>query len=108
MSIIGGYTNGRTASVLKFDSSNLNSNPVEVESMVHKRYYHACTTFNSGLHNSRTVMIVAGGEDGSGINSAEIWDFTQEGTSWEKSNLIFAFILSDIFQRRSNGFINFS
>ena len=85
---------GRTASVLKFDSSNLNSNPMEVESMVHGRSLHACTTFNSKLHDSRTVMIVAGGDDGSGDNSAEIWDFTQEGTSWEKSNLIFAFILS--------------
>lgn len=67
---------------------------MEAESMVHKREYHACTTFNSKLHDGRIVMIVAGGDDGSGDNSAEIWDFTQEGTSWEKSNLIFAFILS--------------
>ena len=98
--IIGGWVEGigRTASVLKFDSSNLNDDPVEVESMVHGRHYHACTTFKSGLHDGRTIMIVAGGYDGTGRSdktiyySAEIWDFTQEGTSWEKSNLTFAFI----------------
>ena len=92
--IIGGHSGGITASVFKFDSSNLDSNPMQVESMVQGRYDHACTTFNSKLHDGRTVMIVAGGDDGSGDNSAEIWDFSQEGTSWEKSNLIFAFILS--------------
>ena len=91
--ITGGHTSsGGTASVLKFDLSNLkNNDPVEVKSMVNARFYHACTTFKSGLHDGRTIMVVAG-DYGSGDKSAEIWDFTQEGTSWQKSNLIFTFI----------------
>ena len=56
--------------------------------MVHSRIYHACTTFSSALHDGRPIIIVAGSWYGSGSKTAEILDFTKEGTSWQKSNLI--------------------
>ena len=57
--------------------------------MVHSRIYHACTTFSSVLHDGRPIIIVAGSWYGSGSKTAEILDFTKEGASWQKSNLIF-------------------
>ena len=57
--------------------------------MLDGRYYHACTIFNSALHDGRPLAIVAGGYDGSTpFNKAEIWDFIKEGTSWQQSNII--------------------
>ena len=56
--------------------------------MVHSRHVHACTTFSSVLHDGRQVIIVAGSWYGSGSKTAEILDFTKEGASWQKSNLI--------------------
>ena len=35
------------------------------------------------------MAIVAGSHGGSGENTAEILDFTQEGSSWQESKLIF-------------------
>ena len=80
---------GRTASVLKYEANDLNGDPVE-SAMVHGRYWHACTIFTSELHDGRPVAIVAGGSDGSGNNHAEIWDYTQEGSSWVSSKFIVA------------------
>ena len=76
----------KTATVLRFDSNDLSSIPFEVESMVHPRYSHACTMFRSLAHEGRHVVIVAGGYGG--LDKAEIWDFSQEGTSWQESKLI--------------------
>ena len=92
--IIGGEIGSTTATVLKFDSNDLNKAPVQVESMLNERYRHACTIFNSALHDGRPLAIVAG--DGSGwvSNKAEIWDFTKEGTSWQQGDIIFTFIIS--------------
>ena len=56
--------------------------------MVYSRYHSACTTFSSALHDGRQVIIVAGSWSGSGVKTAEILDFTKEGASWQKSNLI--------------------
>ena len=61
--------------------------------MLYSRDYHACTLFKSALHDERPIIIVAGSNDGSGEKTAEVWDFTQEGTSWQESNLIFATII---------------
>ena len=85
--ILGGkLDSGRTATVLRFDTNDLNPNPIEAESMVHPRKSHACTKFRSLAHEGRQVVIVAGGVGAS--DKAEIWDFSQEGTSWQESKLI--------------------
>ena len=81
-----------TATVLKFDSNDLNKAPVQVESMLNERYRHACTIFNSALHDGRPLAIVAGGSGAS--KKAEIWDFTKEGTTWHQGIIIFTFIIS--------------
>ena len=86
--IIGGYIGSFTATVLKFDSDDLNKAPVQVESMLNERSSHACTIFNSALHDGRPLAIVAGGYDATPLNKAEIWDFTKEDTSWQQSNII--------------------
>ena len=86
---------GLTATVLKYNSSNLNNDPIQMQSMVYKRYGHACTVFKSPLHDGRSIAIVAGGS-GSGSNKAEVLDFTQDGASWQESNLIFDSVLSKI------------
>ena len=95
--ILGGFTNSMTATVLKFDSNNINNAPIQVESMLDARRSHACTIFNSALHDKRPIIIVAGADDfydRSKSNTAEVLDFTQEGTTWQESNLIFAYIIS--------------
>ena len=66
---------GRTNTVLKYNSRNLNIEPLEMESMLHERYRHACAIFSSGLNDGRPVIIIAGGT-GSGPQTAEIYDFT--------------------------------
>ena len=63
--IAGGRFEGRrlseqTATVLKYNSSKLNSTPVEMESMIYSRDWHACSIFKSELHEGRPIMIVAG------------------------------------------------
>ena len=87
-SFSGGETPFRTASVLKYEANDLNGDPIE-SAMVHVRSSHACTIFTSELHGGRPVAIVAGGDDRSGNNHAEIWDYTKEGTSWVGSKFIF-------------------
>ena len=67
-----------------------------MESMLYSRHIPACTIFKSVLHDERPIIIVAGGF-GSGENIAEVLDFTQEGTSWKESNLIFASIIFFVF-----------
>ena len=92
--LIGGYLHsGDTATVLKFNSSNLNNVPVQMQSMVHKRSNHACTIFKSPLHDGRSIAVVAGGW-GSGPNKADVLDFTQDGASWQEGNIIFVSTLS--------------
>ena len=84
-----------TGTVLKFNSKNLNDDPEEMESMLNARSNHACAIFESTLHEGRPVIIVAGGDASystsgkEGLDSAEVWDFTMEDSSWQESNLIF-------------------
>ena len=100
--ISGGWANGNatyeTNTVLRY-SSNINEDPMEVAPMVHARDNHACTIFNSPQHYGRPVLIVAGSDiaSGSGIDTAEILDFTKEGSSWQESKLIFALLLILLF-----------
>ena len=84
---------GRTASVLKYNSSNLDSKPEEMESMLYVRSSHACSLFKSKLNEGRPILLAASGF-GPGEKTAEILDFTKEGSSWQESNLTFASILS--------------
>ena len=104
--ILGGNIKSErtTATVLKFNSNNIKNKPVEMESMLYSRYGHACTIFKSALHDNRPIIIVAGSYTyyaRSESNTAEVLDFTLEGTSWQESNLIFADIIFffGIFQR---------
>ena len=91
--LIGGVSDsGGTATVLKFSSSSLNNDPVQMQSMVHERSDHACTIFKSPLHDGRSIAIVAGGQGSP--NKAEVLDFTQDGASWQESNIIFVSTLS--------------
>ena len=87
--ISGGSTNNGFTNTfnLKYKTSNINENPIQFASMVHARAGHACTIFNSPAHNGRPVAIVAGGYGSP--KKAEILDFTQQGSSWQKSKLIF-------------------
>merc|ERR1712156_1055258 len=83
--IIGGSIGGSaTATVLKFESNNINNAPIQVESMLNERSGLACTIFNSALHENRPIAIAAGSWDGAGSWNGEIWDFTEEGTSWQQ------------------------
>ena len=91
--IIGGtLDSGRTDTVLKYNSSNLNNEPLEMYSMLHERGYHACTIFKSGLHDGRPVIIAVGSFAGSGSKTAEVLDFTKEGATWQESNDIFTLL----------------
>ena len=91
--LIGGNKGWYTATVLKFNSSNLNNDPMQMQSMVHARHSHACTVFKSPLHDGRSIAIIAGGCCGSAENKAEVLDFTKDGASWQESNLIFAYMI---------------
>ena len=64
--------------------------------MVYERSSHACTIFKSPLHDGRSIAIVAGSYAGSGERKAEVLDFTQDGASWQESNIIFDSVLSKI------------
>ena len=94
MLIGGNLDSGKTATVLKFNSNSLNNDPIQMQSMLHKRYGHSCTIFKSQLHDGRSIAIVVGGCCGSGPNKAEVLDFTQDGASWQESNIIFVSTLS--------------
>ena len=73
-------------SVLQYDRNDINIEPTEVASMIYSRASHACTIFYSPAHDGHSVLIVAGGS-GNGENTAEIWDYTNEGSTWKKSAL---------------------
>ena len=88
-----------TASVLVYDVDDLYGDPIET-SMVNSREDHACTIFQSVLHQGRPVAIVAGGYLYPNVlTTAELWDFTQEGTSWVSSKIIFTSDMYCFFQK---------
>ena len=66
-----------------------------VASMMYSRVYHACAIFYSPAHDGRNVVIVAGGYGVGGYieteNTAEIWDYTNEGSIWKESKLVSLF-----------------
>ena len=99
--IIGGYlasgSSGTTDTVLKYDSNNLNNDPIQMEPMLTIRSRHACTIFNSALHDGRPILIVASGIGSSIDNTAEILDFLKEGTSWQECNIIFIISTLSVF-----------
>ena len=53
------------------------------------RSNHACATFKSALHDGRPVVLAAGG---CGQTTAEIYDYTIPGKSWERSKNIIIFL----------------
>ena len=87
--ISGGYLPSATVtdSVLVYDSNNLYGDPIE-STMVNARSSHACTIFLSEIHEGRPVAIVAGGSSWSVETKAEVWDYTQKGSSWVASKII--------------------
>ena len=56
--------------------------------LLFKRLFAACATFKSPLHGGRSVVIAAGG---SGQATAEIYDYTVAGKSWEQSKTFIFF-----------------
>ena len=56
--------------------------------MTYSRYSHACTIFYSPAHDGRSVVIAAGGHR---KDTAEIWDYTNEGSIWMESKLVSLF-----------------
>ena len=69
--------------------------------MQHERGDFGCTIFMSMLHDGRPVIIVAGSWSGSGSNTAEIFDFTKEGATWQESNDIFTLLYIFVFLKIS-------
>ena len=96
-SISGGVLNpdflGQTSSVLIYNANDINKGPIKGESLLYERKSPACTIFNSPIHEGRPVAIVGGGQSESfeASYTAEIWDYTKEGTKWEESKLILHF-----------------
>ena len=89
--ISGGFLeSGVISSVLLYETNNINNGHVDVASMTYERSSHACTIFKSPLHDGRPVAIVAGGYGSP--KTAEILDFTEDGSTWQKSKLIFALL----------------
>ena len=86
----GRLESGTTSSVLLYETNNINNGHVDVASMIHERSSHACTIFKSPLHDGRPVAIVAGGWGSP--KTTEILDFTEDGSTWQKSKLIFALL----------------
>ena len=82
--IIGGYHEDHD--VLVFDQSNnvFTTGPSTLE----KRFYHACTLFNSPLHGNRPIVLAAGG---SGSGTAEIYDYTITN-EWQESMYYLVFL----------------
>ena len=90
--ISGGFLDsGVTSSVLLYETNNINNGHVDVASMTYERRNHACTIFKSQLYDGRPVAIVAGGNYAD--KTAEILDFTEDGSTWQESKLIFALLL---------------
>ena len=57
--------------------------------MVHSRDGAGCSIFKSSLHGGHPVIIAVGGF-GSRSDTSEVWDFTNEGTTWQLSKFKFA------------------
>ena len=94
-SILGGYIDSGkisspiTSSVLHYQTNKIYNGPIYETLMRYERSNHACTIFKSPLHDKRPVAIVAGG--GGSPKTAEILDFTQDGSTWQESKLIFVY-----------------
>ena len=93
--VSGGWALGRTKDVLRFDSNNLNNDPVEIEKMVEPRYRAGCSIFKSSVNGGRPVIIAVGGFSGFSDleDTAEVWDFTREGTTWQLSKIKFCLLM---------------
>ena len=74
------------SSVLKYQTYDIDIGPINMRSMLYERDLHACTIFESPLHNGRPVAIAAGG---SKSKTAEVLDYTVAGAFWEISKLLF-------------------
>ena len=81
-----------------YQMSNIVKGHINVASMKYPRIMHACTIFQDPVHNGRPIAIVAGSEGGSESYTAEIWDFTVEGTSWVASKIILNLICINFFK----------
>ena len=82
---------GITSSVLHYQTNKIYNGPIYKTLMRYGRMFHACTIFKSPLHDKRPVAIVAGGC--CSPKTAEILDFTQDGSTWQESKLISSLLL---------------
>ena len=92
MQLSGGKLNvpfGITSTVLRYQANNVQNGHISMPSMVYNRQFHACSIFISPAHNNRPVAIAAGG-NGPASTTAEVFDYTITGSSWQPSKLIFA------------------
>ena len=93
--IIGGKTqNGRTKSVIKVDSNDIGFNSgrtvdyipyTPISDMNVQRSSHACSIMFSPVYDYRPVAVVAGSYGAGGEETAEILDFTKQGSTWQFS-----------------------
>merc|ERR1719215_1404195 len=81
--IIGGHDgNSVRSSTWIFDHSS-GTFDVKQPEMTHGRAAFGCSTFKSGHHKNRHVVVVAGSYDGDGINTAELFDYETQSATWE-------------------------
>jgi len=77
--IIGGFSSDPLNTMLIFNPNN--NSFIQGPSMIHERYYFACTLFYSPMHDNRPVVLSAGGE---GQATAEVLDYTTANAVWEQ------------------------
>ena len=65
--------------------------------MTQKRAFFGCSTFKSGHHSNRHVVVVAGGSCDNCGNTAEMLDYETQNAQWKSSKLFFQGIFWSIF-----------
>merc|ERR1719444_86670 len=81
--IIGGWDgSSRSSSTWIFDHSS-GTFDVKQPEMNHARSSFGCSTFKSGHHNNRHVVVVAGSPYSDGTNTAELFDYETQSATWE-------------------------
>ena len=71
---------------MKYNRNDIFNGHVEVAPLNRERSWHACTIFNSAVHDGRSVAIVAGGT--LSRKDTEIWDYSVEGSKWQTSTSV--------------------